>query len=252
MRAICVTCLIAWLTGASSLANAADPDRFANVTVKSSLVGGSVYMLSGAGGNMAVSVGKDGTLLVDDEFAPLAERVQAAISAIGGGAAEDHPEHALSCRSRRRKRLVRRAWRHHCQRTGALSIAERPGAAARRAPGCHLRGPDPRAVQRRRDRRHSPAIWPHRWRLDRLVPQRERTACGRSVLQRHVSVHRRRERRRQHRRIRRRRSADPRDGPCRHADHSGTRTARKRRRAGRVPRHAEGDRLEHQSAARRW
>ena len=85
MRAIRVTCLIVWLTGALGLANAAEPDRFANVTVKSNLVGGSVYMLSGAGGNMAVSVGKDGTLLVDDEFAPLAERVQAAISAVGGG-----------------------------------------------------------------------------------------------------------------------------------------------------------------------
>ena len=41
-------------------------------------------MLTGAGGNMAVSVGKDGTLLVDDEFAPLAARIQTAIDALGG------------------------------------------------------------------------------------------------------------------------------------------------------------------------
>ena len=49
MRAIGVICLIAGLTGALSLANAADPDPFANVSVKSSLSGGSVYMLSGGG-----------------------------------------------------------------------------------------------------------------------------------------------------------------------------------------------------------
>jgi glyoxylase-like metal-dependent hydrolase (beta-lactamase superfamily II) len=72
------------LTTSLSLANAAEPDQFANVTIKSIPVGGSVYMLTGAGGNMAVSIGKDGTLLVDDEFAPLAERIQAAIESLGG------------------------------------------------------------------------------------------------------------------------------------------------------------------------
>lgn len=84
MREIGVTCLIVWLTGALSLANAAEPDRFKDVSVKSSLVGGSVYMLIGAGGNVAVSIGKDGTLLVDDDFTALAARVQTAISEIGG------------------------------------------------------------------------------------------------------------------------------------------------------------------------
>ncbi len=84
MRAIGVTCLIVLLTGPLSLANAAEPDRFKDVSVKSSPVGGSVHMLTGAGGNMAVSIGKDGTLLVDDDFAALAARVQSAIAEIGG------------------------------------------------------------------------------------------------------------------------------------------------------------------------
>ena len=75
-----------WLTILLSSANAAEPDQYANVAVNSSLVGGSVYMLTGAGGNMAVSIGKDGTLLVDDEFAPLAERIQTAINGLGGNA----------------------------------------------------------------------------------------------------------------------------------------------------------------------
>ncbi len=86
MRAVAVIGLIACLTGLFGRTNAAEPDRFADVTVKSSLVGGNVYMLTGAGGNMAVSVGKDGTLLVDDEFEPLAERIQSAITALGGAA----------------------------------------------------------------------------------------------------------------------------------------------------------------------
>ncbi len=83
MRAFGLICVTGLLT-ASPSANASEPDRFADVTVKSSLVGGSVYMLTGAGGNIAVSLGKDGTLLVDDEFAPLGTRVQAAIDALGG------------------------------------------------------------------------------------------------------------------------------------------------------------------------
>jgi cyclase len=77
--ALCLTILL-------SSARAAEPDRFADVTIKSSPVGGSVHMLTGAGGNMAVSIGKDGTLLVDDEFAPLAQRIQSAIDALGGSA----------------------------------------------------------------------------------------------------------------------------------------------------------------------
>jgi glyoxylase-like metal-dependent hydrolase (beta-lactamase superfamily II) len=67
-------------------ASAAEPDRFADVAVKAMPVGGSVTMLTGAGGNLAVSIGPDGTMLVDDQFAPLAERIQKAINALGGAA----------------------------------------------------------------------------------------------------------------------------------------------------------------------
>ena len=43
------------------------------------LVHGSVYMIAGAGGNIAVSVGKDGVLLVDSGAAPMTDKVLAAI-----------------------------------------------------------------------------------------------------------------------------------------------------------------------------
>ncbi len=50
-------------------------DRFANVEVKADKVSDTVYMLTGAGGNIGVSAGQDGVLLVDDQYAPLAEKI---------------------------------------------------------------------------------------------------------------------------------------------------------------------------------
>ena len=72
--------LLAW--GIS--VQAADADRFANVEVSAEKVSGNVYMLVGAGGNIGVSVGTDGTLIIDDQYAPLSARIQAAISKLGG------------------------------------------------------------------------------------------------------------------------------------------------------------------------
>jgi cyclase len=57
-------------------------DDFSKVEIKVSKVGGNVYMLRGAGGNIAFSVGHDGIVLVDDQFAPLADRIKAELKAI--------------------------------------------------------------------------------------------------------------------------------------------------------------------------
>lgn len=65
---------------------AEEQDQFADVTVSAQAVSGHVYMLTGAGGNIGVSVGSDGTLIIDDQFAPLAERISAAIGDLGGQA----------------------------------------------------------------------------------------------------------------------------------------------------------------------
>jgi len=54
------------------------------VKIRTEHVNGSVHMLIGAGGNIAVSTGKDGTLMVDDQFAPMAKRIQRAIRKLGG------------------------------------------------------------------------------------------------------------------------------------------------------------------------
>src|SRR5215467_15154641 len=58
---------------------------FSKVEVKASKVAGSVYMLEGAGGNIGVSVGEDGILIVDDQFAPLADKIRASLKTLGQG-----------------------------------------------------------------------------------------------------------------------------------------------------------------------
>lgn len=45
-------------------------------------VAGNVYMLVGAGGNIGLSVGEDGVVMIDDQFAPLAPKIQAAIKQV--------------------------------------------------------------------------------------------------------------------------------------------------------------------------
>jgi len=58
---------------------------FSKVEIKTSKVAGNVYMLEGAGGNIGVIAGADGLLIVDDQFAPLAEKIRAALGAINPG-----------------------------------------------------------------------------------------------------------------------------------------------------------------------
>src|SRR5438477_7261542 len=54
------------------------PD-FSKVQIKATKVSGNIYMLEGQGGNIAASVGEDGIVIVDDQFAPLADKIQAAL-----------------------------------------------------------------------------------------------------------------------------------------------------------------------------
>ena len=48
------------------------PD-WSKVQIKATKVAGNIYMLEGQGGNIAASVGEDGIIIVDDQFAALAE-----------------------------------------------------------------------------------------------------------------------------------------------------------------------------------
>jgi cyclase len=56
---------------------------YSKVQINTTKVSGNIYMLEGAGGNIAASVGEDGIVIVDDQYAPLAEKIQAALKNLG-------------------------------------------------------------------------------------------------------------------------------------------------------------------------
>jgi cyclase len=81
-RAAALTALLGLAVPA---ARAQAPD-WSKIEIKAEKVAGNVYMLYGvggfSGGNIGVSVGEDGIVLVDDEFAPLAPKIEAALAGI--------------------------------------------------------------------------------------------------------------------------------------------------------------------------
>lgn len=66
-----------------SRAACAQQQDFSKVEIKVTKVSGNIYLLEGAGGNIAASVGEDGIVIVDDQFAPLADKIQAALKNLG-------------------------------------------------------------------------------------------------------------------------------------------------------------------------
>src|SRR5882672_10211559 len=64
-------------------ARAGQGQDFLKVELKATKVAGNIYMLQGAGGNIAASIGDDGIVIVDDQFAPLAEKIQASLKSLG-------------------------------------------------------------------------------------------------------------------------------------------------------------------------
>lgn len=51
-----------------------------------------IYMIAGEGGNIGLFIGGDGTFLIDDQFAPLTEKIVAAIKSVGG----DYPKFLIN------------------------------------------------------------------------------------------------------------------------------------------------------------
>jgi glyoxylase-like metal-dependent hydrolase (beta-lactamase superfamily II) len=66
----------------AALPASAQGDDFSKVEIKPTKVAGSIWMLQGAGGNIGVSAGPDGLLIVDDQFLPLADKIKAALEGI--------------------------------------------------------------------------------------------------------------------------------------------------------------------------
>ena len=64
---------------------AAAQQDFSQVEIQTVEVAANVYMLVGAGGNVGVSVGDDGAFVIDDQYAPLSEKLMAAIDGLTEG-----------------------------------------------------------------------------------------------------------------------------------------------------------------------
>lgn len=61
----------------------AQDDRFKDVVVTPTKIADSIYIVTGGGGNIGVSAGADGLLIIDDQYAPLADRIAKALEDIG-------------------------------------------------------------------------------------------------------------------------------------------------------------------------
>jgi len=61
---------------------AAQQTDFSKVEIKTTDLGHHTYLLEGAGGNITIAVGGDGVIMVDSEFAPLHDKIKAAIAAV--------------------------------------------------------------------------------------------------------------------------------------------------------------------------
>lgn len=60
-----------------------DENQMQQVTVKTVKITDKVYMLQGRGGNIGVSVGKDGLLIIDDDYAEVSPKIAEALKALG-------------------------------------------------------------------------------------------------------------------------------------------------------------------------
>lgn len=59
-------------------------DEFEKINFKETPLTKSLYMLEGAGGNITASIGSDGVLLVDDDFAEMSEKLVIKLKELGG------------------------------------------------------------------------------------------------------------------------------------------------------------------------
>ena len=88
-----IAAALVWLAGAVVADDAMALDEllerfgwdFDTAEVTTERVGDGLYALFGLGGNVAVSIGADGVLIVDDQFPEMVPKMRAAIEALGGG-----------------------------------------------------------------------------------------------------------------------------------------------------------------------
>jgi len=77
-RNLLIAAVMAALATPQAFAQLQEPD----VTIRTEQVAEGVYVLFGQGGNIGVSVGEDGVFIIDDQFAPLTPKIDAALKAL--------------------------------------------------------------------------------------------------------------------------------------------------------------------------
>src|SRR5580704_2315436 len=81
-RMRCLTAMFLLLPLQLAVAQQQAQRDFSNVQVRTLKITDSLYMLSGAGGNVGVSVGNDGVIIVDTDFKQMSTKIDAAIKKI--------------------------------------------------------------------------------------------------------------------------------------------------------------------------
>ena len=76
-------CVLLGLTGlAIGVVSAQEPVDWDAIDLRIRHVAGNIHMLEGRGGNIGLSIGDDGVIMIDDQFAPLTDRIVAAIGEV--------------------------------------------------------------------------------------------------------------------------------------------------------------------------
>jgi cyclase len=83
MRLILISSLASASLAFACAPVAAQSDEFSKVEIKAEVLAPGVAVLFGAGGNIGVSYGPDGTVLIDDQFAPLSDKIAQAVAKLG-------------------------------------------------------------------------------------------------------------------------------------------------------------------------
>lgn len=86
-KTVSILCVL--IAGFVPLATAGQSDE---VKITAAPVTEQIYMITGKGGNIGLFIGEDGTFLIDDQFAPLTEKIVAAIKSVGG----DYPKFLIN------------------------------------------------------------------------------------------------------------------------------------------------------------
>ncbi len=68
----------------AGLISFAPPGQSEEVNITTTPLTEQIFMITGKGGNIGLFIGEDGTFLIDDQFAPLTEKIVAAVKSVGG------------------------------------------------------------------------------------------------------------------------------------------------------------------------